>query len=49
MIAAVAESFVNYMSRVVVNIHGAFHVNLADKKHKHKHMYYCRIGLNSLY
>ena len=24
------------MSRVVVNIHGAFYVNLADNKHKHK-------------
>jgi len=25
------------MFRVVVNIHGAFYVNLADNKHKHKH------------
>ena len=37
MIAAVAEKSVNQMSRVVVNIHGAFYVNLADIKHKHKH------------
>ena len=26
------------MSRVVVFIHGAFYVNLADNKHKHKHV-----------
>ena len=37
MIATVAEKSVNWMSRVVVNIHGAFYVNLADNKHKHKH------------
>ena len=36
MIAAVAEKSVNQMSRVVVNIHGAFYVNLEDNKHKHK-------------
>ena len=40
MIAAVAEKSVNQMSRVVVNIHGAFYVNLADNKHKHKHTFY---------
>ena len=34
MIAVVAEKFVNQMSRVVVNILGAFYVNLADNKHK---------------
>ena len=36
MIAAVAEKSVQ-MSHMVVIIHGAFYVNLADNKHKNKH------------
>ena len=37
------------MSRVVVNIHGAFYVNLADNKHKHKHKHsHIEAGISEL-